>query len=162
MCAIHSSLWEQLIPSVIGGIIGATATVIATRKSIEASARQSKIDDDRHRKRQERDSAELTRNWVCAEIRQIYEMTKDIPRSRKFPNSAWESTKMHFSIWNNLEQKALMDLYNNVALYNEEVNHGIYGQGIQRNHGGQIHAITQKLKPALNKAIEVLSINVIS
>lgn len=162
MFAIHTSFWEQLIPSVVGGIIGAAATVIATKKSIDASVRQSKIDDNRRRKLQEKDNAELTRNWVCAEIRQIYEMTKDIPRSRKYPNSAWESTKMHFTIWNSEEQKALMDLYNNIALHNEEINYGIYGQGIQRNHGGQLQAISRRLKPSLNNAIEILSIKVLT
>ncbi len=154
--------WFQVVLSlgsgVIGSVIGAGATVWATGATVRETTRQSNIAEEARAKREEKERIEQAKNWIHAELLQINEMAKDLPRNRKFPNSAWESTKMYLYWWKQDEQKALIGLYNEIALYNEEINYGMHSQGVQRNHGGQLASIGRRLRPALNKAIETLKV----
>ena len=161
--------WFQVFLSlgsgVIGSAAGALATIWATRKSIDATVEQSqKTELERAKKERAKDErekmerVEQAKNWIHAEIMQMSDMVKDLPRNRRFPDSAWESTKMYLYWWKPEEQKSLISLYNEVALYNKEINLYTHNQEIQRNHGGQLTSISHRLKPALSKAIKELKV----
>lgn len=151
---------QALISGVIGSAIGALATIWATRKSIEATAKQAREIEKAKNDREERQRVDDTKNWIHAEILQINEIVKEMPRKRKLPMSAWESTKMYFYWWKPEEQKALIELYNEVEMFNTQVDFWMYGQdeNIRANHPGQLTASMQRVKPALKKAIDVLEV----
>lgn len=159
----QESFFIQIILSlgsgIIGSIIGATATVWATKKSIESTARQTNLVEKARVDREEKQRVEQAKSWIRAEIVQMNEILKEMPRKRKLPTGAWESTKMFLYWWKLEEQKSLIKLYNEVDLFNTQVDFWMFGQdekNIHANHPGQLTAGIQRVKPALREAIETL------
>lgn len=149
-----------LTSGIIGSAIGALATVWATKKSIQATAEQASRLEEIREKRDEHQKIEQAKNWVHAEILQISEIVKEMPRKRKLPTNAWESTKMYFYWWKPEEQKALVNFYNEVEMFNTQVDFWVHGQGekINANHPGQLMVSMQRVKPALKIVIEKLHV----
>lgn len=153
----------SLVSGVIGSIIGAGVTVWATKKTITETAKLTEKAERKRADREENEHVEQAKTWVCAEILQMNEAVK-VSRKRKLPTDAWDSTKMYLYWWNRDEQKALIELYNEVALFNSTVDFWMYGQNeiIRANHPGQLTASMQIVKPKLKRAIEVLKIAVLN
>jgi len=150
----------SLLSGLLGSVIGAGATIWTTQKTIKETAGHANELENKRIQRAENERVEQAKNWIHAEIIQMNVMLKEMPRKRKFPIDAWESNKMYLYWWKEEEQKALINLYNEITLFNSAIDFWVHGQSrdIIANHSGELISIMARVRPALAKATEVLKV----